>query len=131
MFLSAQLVDAGWDDLSNDDKMAVLNNANAEFNRLQWIGKKVSATQADAFPRILYEEIVETPDVVRYAIAEYCLNYARLMTNETLAELRKGLTSEKVGPISNNYSLEQALKTAKTYNKYLVDWIYRGGGYRG
>lgn len=127
MFLSSQLERIGYNSLSNDDKEAVLNRANIEMNRLQWIGEKVTPEQPDSWPRIIDEKIVETPDRVYTAMAQYSYDYIRLMNNDTYDNLRMGITSSKVGPISESYDISKAdLNINKNYMKYLVGLIYRG-----
>ena len=128
MFLSYQQKEYGWDDLEDTDKEAALNNANFEFNRLQYIGHKVDESQADAFPRLIYNETVETPDAIKCAIAIYCMNWIRYMTDETIQDIKKGVTGVHIGNYSESYKLDTSyldINTA-TYKKYLADWIYRG-----
>lgn len=126
MFLSSQLDQINWNTLTDTDKQAALINANAEFNRLQWIGKKANPDQEDAFPRLVYDKIVETPDTVKMGLCRYIFDYIRIETSDAMEDIRSGIQSYKIGPISETYNADNIEKYRVNYKKYIVDWIYRG-----
>lgn len=126
MYLSTQKERYGWNSLSENDKSAILNQANMEFNRFQYIGFKVDDAQADAFPRKIYNTVVETPDDVKNSITVYCMDMIRYLTDDTIEDLRKGVNSVHIGNYSESYNLDKYKSELTTYKKYLSNWIYRG-----
>ena len=126
MFMSSQLESIGWSELSDSDKQAALNNANDEFNRLQWIGTKADPEQADAWPRMIYGELVEMPEPVKLGLCRCVFDFTRIETNMRTELIRSGVTSVKLGNLSETYDTNLYEKYRVNYKKYVADWIYRG-----
>ena len=126
MFLSVQLERIGYPDLSDSDIQVALKNANDEMNKLQWIGTKVSDTQSDSWPRVINDEVINTPEQVILAMAQYAYDFIRIMSNENHEAIEMGLTSQSIGPIRETYDIEKADISNKAYIKYLNGLIYRG-----
>lgn len=126
MFLSSQLDEYGWSNLSNSDKLVALNTANALFNKFQWIGYKVDDNQEDAFPRLIYKEVVTVPDDVVNALADYCIHWVRYNTDESIKDMRRGVKSVHIGNYSESYEFNSKLAGLSDYKKYLTGWLYRG-----
>lgn len=130
MFLSSQLNKLGWDGLFEEDKQVLINNAVTELDGLQYIGDKADVEQAHAFPRIVNGELLDVDCGVDKAIAQYCFDYLRLNSNETIERIRSGITSIKIEGASESYDVSKVDFNSLhvNYRKYLNGLIYRGGG---
>lgn len=131
MFMSSQLNKIGWNGISDDDKQVVLNNALDEINNLQFIGEKADLLQEFAFPRIVNGEELDVNCGVDKAIAQYCFDYLRINNNETIDNIKSGITSVKIEGASESYDVSKIDFDAihRNYMKYLNGLIYRGGGH--
>ena len=131
MFLPFQLDKIGWNELTEDNKMILLDIAMDELDRLQWIGDPVDSKQEHAWPRVINEEVIELGRGVDKAIAQYIFDYLYINNNDAINNIRSGITSIKVEGASESYASDSNLDTSyvyKNYRRYLDGLIYRGGG---
>lgn len=128
-YMPSQLKAIGWDTLTYEDKQVLINRADEEFDRYQWIGHKVIETQEHAFPRVVDGQILSVEKLYR-ALAVYCFEAVRLMGIENSDQYNKGLTSIKVEGASESYDIGKVdiSRFKRAHLVFLIGLIYRGGG---
>lgn len=128
-YLSTELTEIKWDELSENDKQVLLNKAIDFINELQFDGYKVSQDQQNEFPRIICREVVQTPYEVKKAICRLVFEFR----NNTVS-LRRQLQREGVASIDTGtggtketYALGSGYKeVSNEFKKILSNWLYRG-----
>lgn len=128
LFLTSELVKIGWNELTDTDKQILINKADNEINRLQFIGVVKEENQKNAFPRV-YDTQEYGVDCVENAMAQFIYSYLFVRTDETIQKIKQGITSIKIADASESYASSSQVdinSIENSYKKYLVDYIYRG-----
>lgn len=108
---------SAWSDASADDKIRAVIMATRDVSRLEFVGVRVTTTQALSWPReyatnpdtsgyedYWYEADV-IPDRVKYATMELALEYLRAGTTDIAkADTAAGVIRKKVGPLETEWA---------------------------
>lgn len=128
LYLSTELAEIKWSELSDADKEVLLNKSIDYINRLQFDGDKVSQGQQNAFPRIICRDVIETPYEVKKAICRLVYDIKNNATNERKKLQRDGVKSISTGGVSETYvdDLDSKSVISKEIKQLLSPWLYRG-----
>lgn len=127
LYLSDELEEIKWVELSDTDKQVLINKAVDEINKQQFDGKKVSEAQENAFPRIICREVIEIPQDVKKAICVLVYEFKNNRTNQRKRLQMEGVESISTAGVSEKYTIDKDKREiSNKYKKYLSGWIYRG-----
>jgi hypothetical protein len=113
LYCEARLGGEAW--TGSDAQLAALVEATRDLNTLPWIGRRATATQALAWPRIDVPDsdaptpnafVSETtiPAAVRDATCELALQYVLAPSAVGIADPQTGVIRKKVGPLETEWS---------------------------
>lgn len=99
-----------WQEANETEKEQAILTATRRIDRQKLKGRKVTAEQPLAFPRMAFGTVCEAPPQVKDAVCEEAL---ALMVADTtrLQRIAEGVQSVKIGDASETYSAQYAMRT--------------------
>lgn len=137
-YFDTRLSSEAWTEASEGDKEKALIMAARTMNEFRYVGRKLASDQKLAFPRyginseltdgqlILYSQILEVPDDVKYAQCEQAI-YLLEGEDQNRQLMQTGVTSYGAGGASFSLYNDGYMELAPKAKHFLKPYLTRGG----